>query len=97
MNDHGAMTVRIDETNETRQVVDFETASIRSTLERLPVGTTLPMEMESVGSRGNAWLVNDLVDSGVPTADASAGSRYGTTHHRGPENENGKNSERAEI
>jgi hypothetical protein len=77
MNDHDAMTVRVESTNEVRQVVEFDDADVRETLERLPSGTTVPLKMASVGTRGNAWRAVELVDSAA--ADRTAASRENRT------------------
>ncbi|MDS0292579.1 hypothetical protein [Halogeometricum luteum] len=61
MNDHGAMTVRVEASSEVRQLVEYESDAVRRTLARLPTGATVPLKMESLGSRGNAWRVTELV------------------------------------
>ncbi|MDS0299013.1 hypothetical protein NDI76_09670 [Halogeometricum sp. S1BR25-6] len=61
MNDHSAMTVRVEASNEVRQLVEYESEAVRRTLSRLPAGATVPLKMESLGSRGNAWRVTELV------------------------------------
>ena len=61
MNDHGAMTVRVEASNEVRQVVECASGAVEHTLARLPTGATVPLKMESLGSRGNAWRVTELV------------------------------------
>ncbi|ELZ34435.1 hypothetical protein C474_01976 [Halogeometricum pallidum JCM 14848] len=61
MNDHGAMTVRVEASNEVRQIVECESDAVKHTLARLPTGATVPLKMESLGSRGNAWRVTELV------------------------------------
>ena len=61
MNDHGAMTVRVEASNEVRQLVEYESEAIQRTLSRLPADATVPLKMESLGSRGNAWRVTELV------------------------------------
>lgn len=65
MNDHGTITVEVTETNETRYLVDYDSTRLRSTLEPLPSGTTIPLRMTRVGSRSNVWRVSDL--AGVPS------------------------------
>jgi hypothetical protein len=64
MNDHGTVTVVVTETNETRHLVDYSSDRVRSTLESLPSGTTIPVEMSRVGSRSNVWRVTGF--AGVP-------------------------------
>jgi hypothetical protein len=64
MNDHGTMTVEVTETNETRYLVDYASSRIRSTLASLPVGSTVPVELERVGGRSNVWRVDGF--GGVP-------------------------------
>jgi hypothetical protein len=60
MNDHGAMTVETEETNETRHLVDYASERVRSVLSGLPSGTTVPVEMTRVGSRSNVWRASAL-------------------------------------
>jgi hypothetical protein len=60
MNDHGAITVETEETNEVRHLVDYDSDRVRSVLADLPAGTTVPVRMTRVGSRSNAWRVSDL-------------------------------------
>ena len=55
MNEHGAMCVEVGEAHATRHVVDYEDPEIRQTLESLPQGTTLPLEMEPLEDRANVW------------------------------------------
>jgi hypothetical protein len=60
MNDHDAMTVVVVENDAVRQVVDYESRAIRETLERLPRGTTIRMQMTPIEARGNLWRVTDI-------------------------------------
>lgn len=55
MNAHDAMTVQVEETNENRQIVDYASDELKTTLRALPSGTTVPIEMEPIATRGNAW------------------------------------------
>ncbi|MFC7203358.1 hypothetical protein ACFQJC_07520 [Haloferax namakaokahaiae] len=57
MNDHESMTVEVNETNETRHLVAYETDRIRDTLAALPVDTRVPLEMVRLSSRSNVWKV----------------------------------------
>lgn len=60
MNDHGAMTVEVDETNETRHLVEYGSPDVRATLAALPVGATIPLELRRIGSRSNVWEATSL-------------------------------------
>ncbi len=60
MNDHDAMTVVVVENDAVRQVVDYESPAIRETLERLPPGTTIRMQMAPIEARGNLWRVTGI-------------------------------------
>jgi hypothetical protein len=55
MNDHGTMTVEVEENNETRHVSEYEHDDLKRTLSALPRGTTVPIKMNPVGVRGNVW------------------------------------------
>ncbi|MFC6825329.1 hypothetical protein [Halopelagius fulvigenes] len=96
MNDHGAMTVRVESENEVRQVVECESAEVRKTLERLPAGTTLPLKMESVGMRGNAWRAVELVDD-RRTTDASSRTEYRAEQKYAPDDEVNEQREAAQA
>lgn len=87
MNDHGAMTVRVESDKEVRQVVECKSDELRKTLERLPAGTTLPLEMESVGGRGNAWRVVDLVDERRETEATPSRTEYRAEQKYAPDGE----------
>lgn len=60
MNDHGAMTVELVDRNETRHVVECASQSVREALRRLPVGSSIPLELERLGPRANAWRAVDI-------------------------------------
>lgn len=72
MNDHGAMTVETVETNATRHVVEYASPTLRRTLAALPVGATVPLVLEPLGTRANVWRAARLTAD--PTASPSAGS-----------------------
>lgn len=97
MNDHGAMTVRVEGTNESRQLVEFADDSIEKALARLPRGATIPVRMRSLGCRGNAWQVTGLgavttqTDRRISGRDDVANQRHRTDEQYGQRNE------RAEI
>jgi hypothetical protein len=59
MNHHGTMTVTVPETNDVRHLVEF-TPEARSVLTNLPAGTTIPVEMRQLPSRGSCWRVTDV-------------------------------------
>ena len=48
------MTVEVRGSNEQRHVVEYG-EGIREVFARLPEGTTLPVEMERLHTRGNCW------------------------------------------
>lgn len=79
MNDHGAMTVRVEASSEVRQVVEYGSDAVKRTLARLPTGATVPLKMESLGSRGNAWRVTELV--GVDHTRSTTGPRHDEGRH----------------
>lgn len=60
MNDHGAMTVEVEQTSETRHLVDYASDRVRAVLADLPVGATIPVRMSRVGARSNVWRANEL-------------------------------------
>lgn len=71
MNDHGTTTVELEQTNETRHLVDYGSDRVRRILGGLPAGTTLPVRMTRVGARSNVWRATAV--PGVPQmADARA-------------------------
>ena len=75
MNDHDTMTVEVEETNETRHLVDYADIDLRSTLAALPSGTTIPVSLSRAGVRSNVWRVEALhhespARSAEPTAPA---------------------------
>lgn len=55
MNDHQTMTVENVETNATRHLVEYSSPELEQTLTALPVGATIPLELEPVGARSNVW------------------------------------------
>jgi hypothetical protein len=59
MNHHGTMTVVVTETNEVRHLVEFA-GDVRPVLADLPPGTTIPVEMRQLPSRGSCWRVTDV-------------------------------------
>jgi hypothetical protein len=63
MNHHGTMTVTVPETNEVRHLVEFS-PEVRSVLADLPAGTTIPVEMRQLPSRGSCWRVTAVGLSG---------------------------------
>lgn len=60
MNDHGAMTVEVHDSHATRHVVEYASDELRATLRQLPRGSSVPLQLESVGSRANAWRVVEI-------------------------------------
>jgi hypothetical protein len=60
MNEHDGMTVTVVENDAVRQVVDYGSPAVRDTLEQLPAGTTVQVEMEPIETRGNLWRIVDL-------------------------------------
>jgi hypothetical protein len=76
MNDHGAMTVETEETNEVRHLVDYGSDHVRSVLAALPAGATVPVRMTRVGSRSNAWRASGL-PSGPFSSPASRPTQTG--------------------
>lgn len=72
MNDHGAMTVEVVGTNATRHIVEYASPSLRQTLSALPVGATVPLLLEPLGTRANVWRAVRL--TAEPVASPSAGS-----------------------
>lgn len=97
MNDHGAMTVRIEGSNEVRQLVEFEDESVEETMARLPAGASVPVRMESLGMRGNAWRVTDLVGRTPRAATSVSGRDDPADHRHRSEEEHGETNERAEV
>ena len=71
MNDHETMTVELDESNETRHLVAYESDQIRDTLASLPEGSRVPIEMVRVGTRSNVWKVVAIHGRRASTADQS--------------------------
>lgn len=97
MNDHGAMTVVVEGPNEVRQLVDFGDDSLEETLSKLPAGATVPLRMESLETRGNAWRATELVGTTPEvTADVSRGEAA-PRNRRGSENDYPEAKDRAEV
>jgi hypothetical protein len=55
MNDHDAMCVEVLEENATRHIVDYDSVELQQTLEALPEGASLPLQLERLEDRGNVW------------------------------------------
>jgi hypothetical protein len=71
MNEHGTMTVEVEGKNETRHLVEYESAELRETLSKLPSGTRIPLTMARAGARSNVWRVVDFHGGRAPaTVDA---------------------------
>jgi hypothetical protein len=62
MNHHGTVTVEVAETNDVRHVVEFA-PDVESVFADLPPGTTLPVEMQQLPSRGSCWRVTAVGES----------------------------------
>lgn len=60
MNDHDTMTVEVEESNETRHLVEYANADLRETLSALPSGSTIPVSLSRAGVRSNVWRVDAL-------------------------------------
>jgi hypothetical protein len=73
MNDHGAVTVELEETNEVRHLVEYATDRVRSVLAELPAGATVPVQMSRVGARSNVWRANGLPAVPVSGVGSAAG------------------------
>ena len=97
MNDHRAMTVRIEGTDEVRHLVEFADESVAETLSRLPTGATVPLRMESLGARGNAWRVTDLIGLHPDARTGVSRSDDVSDHEHGSEEKYGETRERAEV
>ncbi|WP_318567101.1 hypothetical protein [Salinigranum marinum] len=54
VNEHGTVIVEGRGSNEQRHVVEYATG-VREVFAPLPEGTTLPVEMDRLHSRGNCW------------------------------------------
>lgn len=72
MNDHRTMTVEVEETRETRHLVDYATGDLRRTLAALPPGTTVPVSLSRAGARSNVWRVEALHREAPAGADRTA-------------------------
>lgn len=55
MNSYGGMRLSTDGGSQTFQVVDYATDEIRDALGRTDSGTTLEIQLVTLGARGNAW------------------------------------------
>lgn len=71
VNQHGTMTVEVHDSNEWRQVVSFA-ADLRAIFADLPEGTTVPVEMERLHTRGNCWRVTSVGPTGRGDATETA-------------------------
>lgn len=59
-NEHGAMTLRCDDTDATYQVVGYASPELRAVAGRLERGATVEAELVRVGCRGNGWWLRAL-------------------------------------
>lgn len=87
MNDHGAITGRVESENQVRQIVEYESADVKEALAGLPAGATIPLKMESVGMRGNAWRVVGLVDDRRARDKSSSRPEYTSEQKYAPDDE----------
>lgn len=78
MNDHRTVTVELDETSETRYLVEYDSERIEQVIGSLPAGTTLPMQMTRVGSRSNVWRVVALL--GAPESTRRTGRQRSSSN-----------------
>jgi hypothetical protein len=76
VNEYGTMTVEAHDSNQYRQVVAFA-ADLRAVFADLPAGTTVPVRMERLHTRGNCWRVTSVGPSGRgdPARDATDTAR----------------------
>ncbi|ADQ67050.1 hypothetical protein C499_04803 [Halogeometricum borinquense DSM 11551] len=72
MNDHDTMTVEVEDTNETRHLVEYADPELRQTLAALPSGTTIPVSLSRVGARSNVWRVAELHHEPMATTKHAA-------------------------
>ncbi|SEO88628.1 hypothetical protein SAMN04487948_106180 [Halogranum amylolyticum] len=72
MNDHRTMTVEVVDTNSTRYLVEYASSDLERTLAALPVGATVPLELEPVGVRANVWRAVDMHAEPSDRRDKSA-------------------------
>ncbi len=70
VNEHGTMTVEVHDSNEYRQIVAFA-ADLRAVFASLPTGTTIPVEMERLHTRGNCWRVTSVGPTGRGGSDSA--------------------------
>jgi hypothetical protein len=98
MNDHDAMTVRVAGTNESRQIVECDSPELAETLRNLPSGAAVPIRMESLGTRGNAWRALAFgPGSAVEDATPTSRPKHGADDDHTPEEEHGEYRETAEV
>ncbi|QIB74657.1 hypothetical protein GL213_07590 [Halogeometricum borinquense] len=97
MNDHGAMTVRVEASCEVRHLVEFADETVEKTLTELPAGATVPLQMESVGARGNAWRVTELVGVTTEAMAKAAAHEDERRQRRGSETEHRESTEHVEV
>jgi hypothetical protein len=71
MNDHRTMTVEVVESNATRYLVEYGSPDLERTLATLPVGATVPLELEPVGARSNVWRAVDMYSKPSGRSDAT--------------------------
>jgi hypothetical protein len=60
MNQYGALTVHVDDRNSTRHIVEYASEELKATLRELPSGSSVPLVIEPIGTRGNAWRATSL-------------------------------------
>lgn len=67
-----ALTVEVEETHETRHLVEFESTEVEELLHRLPVGSHISLYMERAWGRGNCWrAIRPRTTSPDPTPQAT--------------------------
>jgi hypothetical protein len=76
VNDHGTMTVEVAESNDCRHVVAFA-EGLRAVFDDLPEGTTVPVEMERLHTRGNCWRITAVGPTGRGDPRSGAHRRVG--------------------
>lgn len=69
MNDHHTMTVEVVGSNATRHVVEYDSTDLEQTLTALPVGATIPLELEPIGARSNVWRAVGMESSAPDQRD----------------------------
>ncbi|SFK80872.1 hypothetical protein SAMN04487950_1198 [Halogranum rubrum] len=60
MNEYGALTVHVDGQNATRHIVEYASDELKTILRQLPSGSSVPLTIEPIGTRGNAWRATSL-------------------------------------